>query len=44
MLPPLEHEIKLKECVLTRVNCTKYLCVCIDEHLLWSKLSYLLAI
>ena len=25
MLPPLEHEIKLKECVLTRVNCTKYL-------------------
>ena len=35
MLPLLEHEIKLKECVLTRVNCTKYLGICIDEHLLW---------
>ena len=35
MLHPLEHEIKLKECVLTRVNCTKYLGICIDEHLVW---------
>ena len=45
ILPPLEHENKLKECVLTRVNCTKYLGICIDEYLehhvnsLTSKLS-----